>query len=580
MDATDASWLAEQCGILPRVLRGLLVRPDLAGAAPRLARWPQAAPLAPDLLAIARAALTQREPLVETRPPRAGAPFGSLCLALSLPGTDPGAVALEISDAKESEAPIWIERLRAGAAWLEPLARRDAAHARLVGVVELARTALAHAELPDALTALATDLAGHLGCERVSIGLRERDGIRVRALSHSSAFDARSALLADLAAAMEEACDQDTTVTHPASPGAPVRVDRAHAALRERHGAGAVWTVPFAAHGALVGAFTCERPAELGIDERALRLSEEVVALLGPAIALHRAAAAPPLVRLRRFAETRLAILTRREGRVAAAAAVALLLVVAAAPATHRVAADARLEGRIQRAIVAGVEGFLLQVEARPGDLVPRGKILRGSTTATSRSSDANGKAGENSSGASNARRWPARPHPARASWARSIAQAEAQLDLIDEQLARTVLEAPFDGVVVRGDLHQRLGSPVEQGEVLFEIAPLDGYRVVLEVDERDIAYVATRPARPAGALGACRASRCRFTVDRVTPGGCRAGRSATSSASRRRLEGRPPLRPGMEGVGKIDVGRAPGRGSGRTSLVDWLRLVAWSWGP
>ena len=36
-------------------------------------------------------------------------------------------------------------------------------------------------------------------------------------------------------------------------------------------------------------------------------------------------------------------------------AAAAVLLVVAAAPATHRVAADARLEGRIQRAVVAGV---------------------------------------------------------------------------------------------------------------------------------------------------------------------------------------------------------------------------------
>ena len=35
------------------------------------------------------------------------------------------------------------------------------------------------------------------------------------------------------------------------------------------------------------------------------------------------------------------------------------------------------------------------------------------------------------------------------------------------------------------------LGSPVEKGKVLFEIAPLDAYRLIVHVDERDIRYVA-----------------------------------------------------------------------------------------
>jgi RND family efflux transporter MFP subunit len=579
MDATDASWLAEQCGILPRVLRGLLVRPYPDGESPRIARWPQATPPTPDLLAMARAALTQREALVETRPPRPGAPLGSLCLALSLPGADPGAVALEISDAKESEAPVWIDRLRAGAAWLEPLARRETGCARLAGVVALAGTALAHAELPDALTALATDLAGHLGCERVGIGLRERNGMRLRALSHSSEFDARSALLTDLAAAMDEACDQDTTITHPALRGAPAHIDRAHAALRERHGAGAVWTVPLVAHGALVGAFTCERPAERGIDGRARRLSEEVAALLGPAIALHRAAAAPPLVRLRHLAETRLAILTRREGRVAAAVAVALLLVASVAPATHRVTADASLEGRIQRAVVAGVEGYLLQVEARPGDLVPRGKIL-------ARLDDRDLQVER--------RKWEGRREQLRREQREAlaghdrtqqsilgarIAQAEAQLDLTEAQLARTVLEAPFDGVVVRGDLHQRLGSPVEKGEVLFEVAPLDGYRVVLEVDERDVAFVANDQSGRL-VLSALPGEALPFTIDRVTPVAVAADGHNRFRAEARLEEPSASLRPGMTGVAKIDAGRRARAWIWSHETLDWLRLAAWSWGP
>ena len=47
------------------------------------------------------------------------------------------------------------------------------------------------------------------------------------------------------------------------------------------------------------------------------------------------------------------------------------------------------------------------------------------------------------------------------------LAQVEAQIALIDEQLSRTRLVAPFDAVVVKGDLTQSLGAPVERGNVL-----------------------------------------------------------------------------------------------------------------
>ena len=65
--------------------------------------------------------------------------------------------------------------------------------------------------------------------------------------------------------------------------------------------------------------------------------------------------------------------------------------------------------------------------------------------------------------------------------------QADAQVALIEKQLSRVQVAAPFDAVVVSGDLSQSLGVPVERGDVLFELAPLRGYRVILEVEERDI---------------------------------------------------------------------------------------------
>ena len=71
------------------------------------------------------------------------------------------------------------------------------------------------------------------------------------------------------------------------------------------------------------------------------------------------------------------------------------------------------------------------------------------------------------------------------------VAQAEAELALVEEHLERAQLRAPFESLVVSGDLSQSIGGPVERGKVLFEVAPLEVYRIILEVDERDIAEVA-----------------------------------------------------------------------------------------
>ena len=58
--------------------------------------------------------------------------------------------------------------------------------------------------------------------------------------------------------------------------------------------------------------------------------------------------------------------------------------------------------------------------------------------------------------------------------------QAYAQVQLLDEQLRRPRFSAPFDGVIVKGDLSQSLGAGVRKGDVLFEITPLTVYRVIV----------------------------------------------------------------------------------------------------
>ena len=118
-----------------------------------------------------------------------------------------------------------------------------------------------------------------------------------------------------------------------------------------------------------------------------------------------------------------------------------------------------------------------------------------------------------------------------------------------------------------------------EQGRVLFEIAPLDGYRIIVEVDGRDIADV--KPAqRGRLTLEALPDQPMPLVVERVTP-------ISTTEDGRNyfRVEAAleqpvPALRPGMQGIAKIEVGRRRLLWIWTHKLLDWLRLTTWSWLP
>jgi multidrug efflux pump subunit AcrA (membrane-fusion protein) len=162
---------------------------------------------------------------------------------------------------------------------------------------------------------------------------------------------------------------------------------------------------------------------------------------------------------------------------------------------------------------------------------------------------------------------------------AAQLAQAEAQLALTDEKLARARLTAPFDAVIVSGDLSQLHGAPVEQGKVLFELAPLDAYRVVLQVDERDIAFVKVGQHGEAALAGLLGAS-LPFTVKSITSVSTpQEGRNffRVEAQLDQAAEG---LRPGMEGVGKITAGERRLAWIWTRNFVNWLRLTVWAWMP
>jgi RND family efflux transporter MFP subunit len=245
----------------------------------------------------------------------------------------------------------------------------------------------------------------------------------------------------------------------------------------------------------------------------------------------------------------------------------------------YRVTAPTVIEGAIQRVVAAPYDGYIKETSVRPGDIVNAGDLLGLLDDRELRL--------ERIKWASEREKFLKQYYEAMAKRDRAqisilrarIAQAEAQIPLLDEQLTRSRIEAPFDGFIVSGDLTQALGAPVERGDVLFEVAPLDDYRVIIQVDERDIGEILVGqrsdlmlPSMPGEVFP--------FQVKKITPVS-----NAEEGRNFFRVEGElespsTRLRPGLEGVGKIRIDRRRLIWIWTHNAINWFRLTLWKWIP
>jgi RND family efflux transporter MFP subunit len=584
--AFAASWLDIQCRSLDGVVRGVVVlRTSDAGKFAPVALWPEGIEGHPKLAAVVQSALAQRRVVIQGMkrgaqrqdPVFIGHPIlvdDELC----------GVAALEVEGRAEAALRALVQRLGWGIGWLEALVRRKTftSKARLVTVLELIATSLQHERFQAAATAVATELATTLGCERVSIGFLKGRHIFLRALSHSAAFGKKTNLVRALEAAMDEAADQFATICYPARKGGPFQVTRAHAELVQQHGAGAVCTIPLTAGGKVLGALVLERPVGEEFDARTVELCEHAALLVGPVLDVKR--------KEDRWLLQKAADSLQEHGRnlvgprhtalklwVGGAVLATLFFVIV--DGDYQITANATLEGRVQRAIAAAIPGYVAEARARAGDVVRKGDLLVAFDDRDLRL--------ERLKWVSQRTQRTSEYREALASHQRArvqvlgaqLEQAEAQLALIEEQLTRTRIVAPFDAIVVKGDLSQSLGAPVERGNVLFELAPLDAYRIIMKVDERDITRVAVGQGGNL-ALSSMPHDPLPLVVEKITPVSVvEEGRNffRVEATARGGIE---KLRPGMEGVGKIQVERRRLIWIWTHKIVHWMRMWIWSWWP
>ena len=499
-----------------------------------------------------------------------------------------GAVALELLGSAQGHLDAAMRLVNWGLGWYARML--DRGREAGTGFVAEAGLSVIDLVLQDSSTAAAaqaacTMLASRMDVARVSLGARFGSaGLEPMGTSGGALASTPTDFVIALRAAMEEAVQAGQAIACPGGPD-QLAATGAHQRLLRSHGSAWAVSLPVACppHGDVVLTIEGESAAQ-GRTPTSLQMVQwdMVARALAPAfVARVRAergvvphAFDAAQAEMRRWHGS-----GARDRRILAGLGVLVALFLVFGRGEYSVSAKATLEGVVKRAIVSPFDSYLAEAHARPGDRVAEGTVLA--------QLDARDLQLQRSD--HEARRAESQRQMDEAIGKRDLAgagiaaakrdQEDAELKLIRENLTRTQLTAPFAGIVISGDPAQNIGAPLRRGDIVYELSPLDAFRVAIEVDQADFADV--EPGQPGRlVLTPLPTEVWDLKVASVTPiATARDGRTAfrvdatldTPAAA---------LRPGMQGIAKIDVGRRRYVWIWTHDAVNWVRLKLWEYLP
>lgn len=159
-------------------------------------------------------------------------------------------------------------------------------------------------------------------------------------------------------------------------------------------------------------------------------------------------------------------------------------------PMPYRVHCDCELQPIHRRFIAAPYEGILESSKVERGDLVTKdqllarldGQQLRMELSALRAELEGSNKRRESSL---------ANGEIAESQIAKSeMRRHQSKINILEQQLKHLEVRSPIEGIVVVGDLEKAHGAPVEMGQTLFEVAPLDQMVAEIGIPESELQYV------------------------------------------------------------------------------------------
>jgi multidrug resistance efflux pump len=252
------------------------------------------------------------------------------------------------------------------------------------------------------------------------------------------------------------------------------------------------------------------------------------------------------------------------------------LFVLFFVPFNYRVQGNFILKSDAVSYLTTPFDGFIKEVKARPGDRVQKEAVLLQMNTDELAIEEANALADQV--------RYQREAEKARATnglaemrIAQALSdQAKAHLDMTRLRLQQSTIRAPFDGVIVEGDLRERIGAPIKQGDALFKSTRLEGMYVEGEINQRDVQNVKLNAS---GQIAFVTQPKLKYPIriERIYPA------ALTKEAEniflvRAILQGPPAdwWRPGMSGLIKVEAGKRTFFWILTHRTVDFLRLWLW----
>ncbi len=428
-----------------------------------------------------------------------------------------------------------------------------------------------------AALAFCNALATRHHCERVSLGWLSNQYVKLRAISRTERFDRNMSVAKALEVAMEEALDQDEEIVWPRPEGLNV-VTRDHAIFAREQAIQNICSIPIRADDKAAGVLTCERQQgafsstelqqfRLACDRASRRLTD--------------------LERRDRWFGARVAAFTREKIgkvfgpehtwlKVITLLGCAALIVLFFVPFPYRVEGKFILRSDDVTYLTAPFDGYIREVAVRPGDVLKKEGVLLKLDTNDLELEEAATLAEQN--------RYLREAEKARA--ARSLAemriaealaeQASARLSIARHRLSQATLKSPFEGVVTEGDLRERIGAPIKQGESLFKVARINSLYVEAEINENDIHDLRNGAS---GEIGFVSQPKLKYPirVTRIEPAAFpKSNENVFMIRCSFEKEIQDWWRPGMSGLCKLDVEKRTLFWILTHRTVDLLRLWLW----
>lgn len=575
-------WLVWQCNMIADVITGAVY--DTNG---QLLSLRPANGYGADLLATAGQQVFEHDKPVITTEISYGHTSGRLGDIIATPIKEGektlGYVALLMTPRPQSRQNIVLQLLQWGGYWLESLSQLSNGVQIEAGAFtqSLMASVLRHDNSHKACMEIAASICDRLNCDRATIGLRKGMVIRAECISHLASFDERTQLVRRIEASMEESIDQNTVITLPKLPDADSVIDKSHHELQKNDSQNSsIATFPLQGRESF-GAITLERSESSPFDNDTVEWCESVLSAVAPVLELKRFEERSILTKLRdSLRRTCQSFLGPKhlKLKVAGAMAVATILIASIVPGNHIVSAPAVIQGAHAQIIAAPIAGFIKSSEVRAGDKVFKDQVI---ATLDDRSLQLELKKWQGEENKIEKAYQEALANKARTELsvlrARSE-QIEAEHALARERLERASLKAPFDGYITSGDLSQSLGSPVEIGDVLFEVAPAEEYKIIIKVDERDMANIDNDKAGKV-VIAAIPGKPHPFTIEQVVPLAISGEGNSYFRIEAEFTDATPNLRPGMEGVARIQMGERKLLWIWTHKLFDRIRLWLWTIG-